>query len=61
MVILQFHLDATDHTIPFWWIDSPQVPSLYVSAPTPLVARRRAIDHLEGAGVDVDDVRCEFV
>jgi hypothetical protein len=54
MVVLRFHLDVTDHTAAFWWIDSPQVPNLYASAASLIEARRRAMDKLDAAGVDID-------
>ena len=54
MVVLRFHLDVTDQTAAFWWIDSPQVPNLYASAASLIDARRQAMDELDAAGVDVD-------
>ena len=61
MVLLRFHLDVTDHSDAFWWIDSPQVPSLYASASSITDARRRAMDELDAAGVDVDRMRYVMV
>ena len=61
MVLSQFHLDVTESTTAFWWIDSPQVPTLYASASSLVEARRRAMEKLECAGVDVDDMHYEMV
>ena len=61
MVLLQFHLDVTDSTTACWWIDCPQVPTLYASAETLIEARRRAMDNLDAAGVEIDDLRYEMV
>ena len=51
----------TDNTTAFWRIDSAQVPTLYASAETLIEARRRAMDRLQVAGVDLDDMRYEMV
>lgn len=52
MVVLRFHRDQTVVTPAFWWIDSPQVPSLYASGPTIVTARDRALDKLLDTGFD---------
>ncbi len=59
MVLLQFHLDETEYTDAFWWIDSPQVPMLYASGATIVDARRRAMDRLDAAGLGSADIRYE--
>ena len=61
MVLLQFHLDVSDSTTAFWWIDSPQVSTLYASASSLIEARRRAMDKLDDSGVDVTEMRYEMV
>ena len=61
MVLLQFHLDESPATDSFWWIDSPDVPSLYVSAETIDNARRLAMTRLEAADIDVTDVHYEII
>jgi hypothetical protein len=61
VVLLQFHLDVTECTDAFWWIDSPQAPTLYASGPTIVDARRRAMDRLDEAGLGAADVRYEII
>jgi len=60
MVLLRFHLDVSDSTSAFWWIDSPQVPTLYAAAASLIDARRRALDKLDAAGVADDDMHYEM-
>jgi hypothetical protein len=60
VVVLRFHRDTTPVTPPFWWIDSPQVPSLYASGPTITTARDRALDKLDDAGYTGVQVRYEI-
>ncbi len=61
MVLLQFHLDVTEYSDAFWWIDSPQVPMLYASGATIVDARRRAMDRLDDAGLGSADIRYEIL
>ena len=61
MVLLQFHLDETECTDAFWWIVSPQVPTLYASGATIVDARRLAMDRLDEAGLGTADIRYEIV
>lgn len=60
MVVLRFHLDVSDRSPAFWWIDSPQVPTLYASATSLVDARRRALDKLDAAGVVDEDMHFEM-
>lgn len=60
MVVLRFHLDVSESAPAYWWIDCPQVPSLYASAESLIDARRRAMDKLDAAGVDADDMHYEM-
>ena len=60
MVLLRFHLDVTDRISAFWWIDSPQVPTLYASGASLVDARNRALDKLDAAGVAGDDMHYEM-
>ena len=60
MVLLRFHLDVSESSDAFWWIDSPQVPTRYASAPSLIDARRRALDKLDAAGVEDDDMHYEM-
>ena len=61
MVLLQFHLDVTERTDSFWWIDCPQLPMLYASGATIVDARRRAMDRLDAAGLGSVEIRYEIV
>ena len=56
MVQLRFHLDMNNRTDVFWWIDSPQVPALYVWASRLREAQQKASDRLGAVGVDLDTV-----
>ena len=61
MVVLRFHLDVTDRAAAFWWIDSPQVPTLYARAASLIDARREAMNELDAVGIDIDRMRYELV
>ena len=61
-MVLRFHLDVTQSTTAFWWIDSPHVPVLYAAASSLTEARRWAMDKQpDAAGVDVTEMRYELV
>ena len=60
-MVLRFHLDITDCTTAFWWIDSPQVPGLCATASALAEARRSAMDQqLHAVGVDITEMRYEM-
>ncbi len=61
MVQLRFHLEMNIRTDVFWWIDSPQLPALYVWAARLREAQQQATDKLAAVGIDLDTVSYELV
>ena len=61
MVKLRFHLDMNNRADVFWWIDSPQIPALYVWASRLREAQLQASHTLAAAGVDLDTISYEMI
>lgn len=60
MVTLRFHLHANSERDAFWWVESPELPSLYAASPQLVKCRQLALNVLDAAEVDLDNVRCEL-
>ena len=58
MVVLQFHLEGTDGIDAAWWVDSPDLPSLFVTASRLAACQRLALDHLDDMDIDSTQVSC---
>jgi hypothetical protein len=58
MVTLRFHLHANSARDACWWVDSPDVPSLFATSPRLVNCRQLALNVLESAHVDLDSVEC---
>lgn len=58
MVTLRYHVDVGDaHDEAYWWVDSPDEPSMYATAPTLIQCRELALGALRGGGFDTSEVR----
>jgi hypothetical protein len=60
VVVLQFHLEPTSRVEAVWWVDSPDLPSLYASAPRLVDCQRLALNLLTALDVKGGDVRSVF-
>lgn len=56
MITIQFHLDVSGRGDAAWIADSPELPSLYVTASSLADCRRIAFDVLQAAGVETAHV-----
>jgi hypothetical protein len=60
VVVLQFHLEPTSRVEAVWWVDSPDLPDLYASAPRLVDCQRLALRLLTALDVHRRDVRSVF-
>ena len=58
MVVLRFHVQASDRRDTWWSVDSPEVPTLYVSAVRLVDCQQLALAMLDAEQRSDADVRC---
>jgi hypothetical protein len=57
VVVLQFHLEPTSRVEAVWWVDSPDLPSLYAEAPRLVDCQRLVLKMLAALDVRACEVR----
>ena len=61
MATLIFHLDIGPRHAPYWWVESPELPTLFVSSLRLAECLRLAMEALAAEDIDICEVRTVLV